>query len=268
MVRKENNKKVQIEEQFLCCISKKMENLKTIIQQIADSNIPVLIRGEAGTEKEGAARAIHEASPRRNWPFIKLPDFALPDKLLEYELFGYEKGAFTGAKRRLGKLELVNHGTIFLNEIDDMPPFIQAKLLHVLQNGKFKRIGREDEIKVDVRVIAASDKDLDKAVRDGTFREGLFYSLNVATINIPPLRERKEDIPLLVMHFIDKCSRQYNKNRKGFSAETMQRLMAYNWPGNVRELEGMVKRFVVLGNEKAILTRIPKAKCEALYGTT
>ena len=261
MVRKENNKKVQTEEQLLCCISKKMENLKTIIEQIADSNIPVLIRGEAGTEKEGAARAIHEASPRRNKPFIKLlklPSLAFPDKLLDYELFGYEKGAFTGAKRKLGKLELANHGTIFLDGIEDFPLFIQTKLQYLLQDGEFKKIGGEDEIKIDVRVIAASEKDIDKAVKDGTFREDLFYSLNVVTINIPPLRARKEDIPLLVMQSIDKFNRQYNRNLERLSEETMQRLMAYNWPGNVKEFEGLVKRAVVLGNEDAILTRIPK----------
>jgi two-component system response regulator AtoC len=259
MVRKENNKKVQTEEQLLCCISKKMENLKTIIEQIADSNIPVLIRVEAGTGKEGAARAIHAASPRCSKPFIKLSDLALPDRLLECELFGYEKGAFKGAARRkLGKLELANHSTIFFDRIGDFPEFIQAKLQQLLQDGKFKRIGGDEEIKVDVRVIAASDKDLDKAVQDGAFREDLFYSLNVVTINIPPLRARKEDIPFLVMHFIEKFNRQYNRTLKKISEETMQRLMAYNWPGNVKELEGLVKRAVVLGNEDAILTRIPK----------
>ncbi|MEK6679394.1 MAG: sigma-54 dependent transcriptional regulator [Nitrospirota bacterium] len=236
--------------------SKKMTDIRSIIEQVAETNITVLVRGESGTGKELVARAIHTTSLRRDKPFVKVLCTALPDNLLESELFGYEKGAFTGAiRRKPGKFELANSGTIFLDEIGDMHPSLQSKLLQVLQDGEFARIGGESDVKVDVRVIAATNKDLDKAVKDGSFREDLFYRLNVVSIVIPPLRERKEDIPFLIEHFLNKYNTQYNKDLKKLSDETMARFTEYNWPGNVRELENMIKRVVILGNEKTVLTR-------------
>ncbi len=236
--------------------SKKMTDIRSIIEQVAETNITVLVRGESGTGKELVARAIHTTSLRRDKPFVKVLCTALPDNLLESELFGYEKGAFTGAiRRKPGKFELANSGTIFLDEIGDMHPSLQAKLLQVLQDGEFARVGGESDVKVDVRVIAATNKDLDKGVKDGSFREDLFYRLNVVSIVVPPLRERKEDIPFLVEHFLNKYNNQYNKDLKKLSDETMARFTEYNWPGNVRELENMIKRVVILGDEQTVLTR-------------
>lgn len=253
-LKEELNKQTRYD--LLFSNSKKMVDIKSIIDQVAETNITVLIRGESGTGKELVARTIHATSLRSEKPFIKVLCAALPDTLLESELFGYEKGAFTGATRRKpGKFELANHGTIFLDEIGEMPPSLQAKLLQVLQDGEFARIGGEKDVKVDVRVLAATNKDLDNAVKDGSFREDLFYRLNVVSIMIPPLRDRKEEIPFLVEHFLNKFCHQYNKDFKRFSDETVAHFMEYNWPGNVRELENMVRRAVVLGDEKVILTR-------------
>jgi two-component system response regulator AtoC len=182
---------------------------------------------------------------------------ALPSELLESELFGFEKGAFTGAqKRKLGKFEYANQGTIFLDEISEMHPSLQAKLLQVLQDGEFSRLGGESDIRVDTRVLAATNRNLEAAVREGAFREDLYYRLNVVTIQIPPLRERKDAIPMLCDHFLKKYNEQYNKNVPTLSPETMNVFMQYNWPGNVRELENMVKRMVVLLNEQAVLDEL------------
>lgn len=247
--------------------SKKMTDIKSIIEQVAETNITVLVRGESGTGKELVARAIHATSLRRDKPFVKVLCTALPETLLETELFGHEKGAFTGAVRRKpGKFELANSGTIFLDEIGDMQPSLQSKLLQVLQDGEFARVGGESDVKVDVRVVAATNKDLDRAVKDGSFREDLFFRLNVISIVIPPLRERKEDIPFLVEHFLNKYNLQYNKDLKKLSDETMARFMEYNWPGNVRELENMLKRAVILGNEKTVLTRFKNLDAHADFG--
>lgn len=247
--------------------NKKMTDIKSIIEQVAETNITVLVRGESGTGKELVARAIHATSLRRDKPFVKVLCTALPDNLLESELFGYEKGAFTGAMRRKpGKFELANTGSIFLDEIGDMHPSLQSKLLQVLQDGEFARVGGESDVKVDVRVIAATNKDLDRAVKEGTFREDLFFRLNVISIIVPPLRERKEDIPFLIEHFLNKYNLQYNKGLKKLSEETMARFMEYNWPGNVRELENMIKRVVILGNEKTVLTRFKSLDAHTDFG--
>jgi len=182
---------------------------------------------------------------------------ALPSELLESELFGFEKGAFTGAqKRKLGKFEFANHGTIFLDEISEMHPSLQAKLLQVLQDGEFSRLGGEADVHVDTRIIAATNRNLEEAVGDGSFREDLYYRLNVVTILVPPLRDRADSIPLLVDFFLQKNNEQYKKNLKQLTPETMNLFMNYHWPGNVRELENMVRRMVVLGNEQAVLDEI------------
>jgi two-component system response regulator AtoC len=235
----------------------KMKEVRDIIEQVADTDITVLIRGESGTGKELVARGLYQLSSRRNRPFVKVNCAALPSELLESELFGFEKGAFTGAqKRKLGKFEYANAGTIFLDEISEMQPGLQAKLLQVLQDGEFSRLGSESDVRVDTRVIAATNRNLEEAVREGSFREDLYYRLNVVTIHLPPLRDRIDAVPLLVDHFLEKYNRQYRKKLTQLSAETMDVFMNYHWPGNVRELENMVKRMVVLGNEQAVLQEI------------
>jgi two-component system response regulator AtoC len=238
----------------LLCHSRKMKNILAIIDQVAETNITVLIRGESGTGKELVARTIFSRSLRREKPFVKVLCAALPEGLLESELFGYEKGAFTGAqKRKPGKFEFADGGTIFLDEIGEIHPSLQAKLLQVLQDGEFSRIGGENDVKVDTRVIAATNRNLEKAVSEGHFREDLFYRLNVVSIYLPPLRERKEEIPFLVDFFLKKFNKQYGKNYPGLSDRTYQLFMEHNWPGNVRELENTIKRVVVLGSEEDIL---------------
>ena len=188
---------------------------------------------------------------------MKVNCAALPSELLESELFGFEKGAFTGAqKRKLGKFEYANRGTIFLDEISEMAPGLQAKLLQVLQDGEFSRLGGESDVRVDARIIAATNRNLEDAVKKGEFREDLYYRLNVVTIQIPPLRDRIDAVPLLVEHFLGMYNEQYNKSLEKLSDETTQLLMDYHWPGNVRELENMIKRMVVLGNEQTVLKEL------------
>jgi two-component system response regulator AtoC len=235
----------------------KMMEVRAMIEQVADTDITVLIRGESGTGKELVARGLYSLSSRRAYPFVKVNCAALPSELLESELFGFEKGAFTGAlKRKLGKFEYANHGTIFLDEISEMHPSLQAKLLQVLQDGEFSRLGGEADVKVDTRILAATNRNLEEAVKDGSFREDLYYRLNVVTVNLPPLRDRIDAVPLLVEHFLEKYNEQYNKSLKELTPDTLGRLVDYHWPGNVRELENMVKRMVVLGNERAVLQEI------------
>jgi two-component system response regulator AtoC len=242
---------------LLCGDNQKMREVRDIIEQVADTDITVLVRGESGTGKELVARTIFQLSSRRDQAFVKVNCAALPSELLESELFGFEKGAFTGAqKRKLGKFEFANHGTIFLDEISEMHPALQAKLLQVLQDGEFSRLGGESDVHVDTRVIAATNRNLEEAVADGSFREDLYYRLNVVTVHLPPLRERVDGIPLLVDHFLRKNNEQYRKEVKALSTETMEIFMKYQWPGNVRELENMVRRMVVLGNESAVLQEI------------
>ncbi len=235
----------------------KMLEVRNMIEQVADTDITVLIRGESGTGKELVARGLYSLSGRRTYPFVKVNCAALPSELLESELFGFEKGAFTGAlRRKLGKFEYANHGTIFLDEISEMHPGLQAKLLQVLQDGEFSRLGGESDVRVDTRIIAATNRNLEEAVKDGSFREDLYYRLNVVTVNLPPLRDRIDAIPLLVDHFLTKYNDQYKKDLGELTDSTVKVMHEYHWPGNVRELENMVKRMVVLGNEQTVLQEI------------
>ena len=241
--------------------SPKMEEVKQTIEQVADTTATVLIRGESGTGKEVVARMVYGHSTRREKPFVKVNCAAIPHELLESELFGYEPGAFTGANRqKLGKFDLANQGTLFLDEISEMHPALQAKLLHVLQDGEFARLGGKRDIAVDVRVLAATNKPLERAVEDGQFREDLFYRLNVVTIHIPPLRERREEIPVFLDFFLNKYSEFYGKNPPPFSDFAVSRMMEYNWPGNIRELENMVKRYVIVGKESQIIRELSTHK--------
>jgi two-component system response regulator AtoC len=242
---------------LLCGDNPKMREVREIIEQVADTDITVLVRGESGTGKELVARSIFQLSDRRDQPFVKVNCAALPSELLESELFGFEKGAFTGAqKRKLGKFEYADNGTIFLDEISEMHPALQAKLLQVLQDGEFSRLGGESDVHVNTRIIAATNRNLEEAVQDQSFREDLYYRLNVVTVHLPPLRDRMDAIPLLVDHFLQRNNEQYKKSVKALSKETMEVFMNHSWPGNVRELENMVRRMVVLGNEKAPLAEI------------
>ena len=224
------------------------------VEKVVDSNVTVLIQGESGTGKELIARAIHyHGKTRANKPFVAVNCTALPESLLESELFGHEKGSFTGAVgRRVGKFEQASNGTIFLDEVGLMSPTTQAKVLRVLQEREFERVGGTDLIKVDVRVISATNKDLEEAMKKGEFREDLYYRISVFPIKLPSLRERKEDIPLLSAHFLKKYNEQENKEIEGMSPEALELLMAYNWPGNVRELENAIERAVVLAVDKEI----------------
>ncbi len=236
-----------------------MKSVREIIEQVADTDITVLVRGESGTGKELVARSVHQLSGRCDKPFVKVNCAALPSELLESELFGFEKGAFTGAqKRKLGKFEYANKGTIFLDEIGEMSPALQAKLLQVLQDGEFSRLGGESDVKVDTRILAATNRNLEEAVQRGEFREDLYYRLNVVTVHLPPLRDRRQAIPLLVDHFLRRFGEQYGKDQRALSAPTMKRFMDYHWPGNVRELENMVRRMIVLGNEEAVLAELAR----------
>jgi two-component system response regulator AtoC len=245
----------------LLCLSPKMKEIMMIINQVAPTNIKILIRGESGTGKELVARTLYARSLRKDKPFIKVLCAALPEGLLESELFGYEKGAFTGALRRKpGKFEFANHGTIFLDEIGEISPGLQAKLLQVLQDGEFSRVGGETDVKVDTRVLAATNKNLEKAVAEGTFREDLYYRINVVSVHLPPLYERKEEIPYLVEYFLEKFNHQYNKSYRRLSDGTLQRFYQYDWPGNIRELENIIKRIVVLDNEEVVLAKITRTE--------
>lgn len=233
--------------------SKVMKEIYKMIIQVAPYDVNVLIQGESGTGKEMVARAIHFTSPRKNSPFYAINCGAIPSELLESEMFGYKKGAFTGAiQDRKGLFEEASQSTLFLDEINELPIQLQPKLLRVLQEKKIKRIGDNIEIEVDVRIIAASSKELKTEVANKKFREDLFYRLNVFTINLPPLRERKEDIPLLIDHFIKKYRDSIKKEIKGISKEALEKCMRYKWPGNVRELENVVQRAMVLATEKYI----------------
>ncbi|MGH9336542.1 MAG: sigma-54-dependent transcriptional regulator [Vicinamibacteria bacterium] len=229
------------------------------IKSVAITNSTVLITGESGTGKELAARAIHVRSPRANEQFVSINCGAMPETLLESELFGHLKGSFTGAStNHKGLFEVAHRGTIFLDEIGEMSPTMQVKLLRVLQEKKLRRIGSTEEIEVDVRILAATNKDLERGVQDKSFREDLFYRLNVIPIHLPPLRERREDIPLLATHFLPKACASTGKSISKISDEAMERLTAYDWPGNVRELENVLERAVALESASVILPeRLP-----------
>jgi two-component system, NtrC family, response regulator AtoC len=233
--------------------SEKMREVHDLIDRVADTDVTVLIRGESGTGKELVARAIHAASPRRDRMFVKVNCAALPSELLESELFGFERGAFTGAiQHKPGKFEFANQGTMFLDEISEMALPLQSKLLQVLQDGEFSRLGSVEDVRVDVRVVAATNRDLEQAVADASFREDLFFRLNVVCITLPPLRQRRDEIPALADLFLDQYSEHYNKPRLTLTSETIRLLTEHDWPGNVRELENIVKRMVIFGSDEPI----------------
>jgi len=234
--------------------SPKMVEIYKLIGQVAPSNVTVLIRGESGTGKELVVRAIYHHSQRSQQPFVAVNCAAIPETLLESELFGYEKGAFTGAAaRKPGKFEQAHGGTIFLDEVGDMSPSTQAKVLRVLQEGTCERLGDHETIRVDVRLLAATNQDLETLIQNRQFREDLYYRLNVVTMTIPPLRERKEDIPLLAEYFLKRYSQEFHKEGMRFSPEALERLSVYEWAGNVRELENCVKQAVVLGKGEVLM---------------
>ncbi|AEH22767.1 two component, sigma54 specific, transcriptional regulator, Fis family [Thermodesulfobacterium geofontis OPF15] len=227
--------------------SKKMLQVIEIVKKVAPTNATVLICGESGTGKELIARAIHHNSPRKDNPFIAINCAAIPETLIESELFGYEPGAFTGANtRKIGLIEAANKGTLFLDEVAELPLITQSKLLRVLQEKEIRRIGGKETIKVDVRIIAATNKNLLEEVQKKKFREDLYYRLKVVTIEIPPLRERKEDIPELVKYFIEKYSKEFGKEIKGIEEKAMQALLNYHWPGNIRELESVIEKAIII----------------------
>src|SRR5881409_3645601 len=236
--------------------SPKMRAILTIIESIADTDATVLIRGESGVGKDLVARAIHARSAHRAGPFVKVNCAAIPPGLLESELFGHEKGAFTGAHRRKpGQFEYANKGTIYLDEIAELPLALQAKLLHVLQDFRFARVGGNALVDVDTRVIAATNRDLEQALARGEFREDLYYRLNVVEIRIQPLRDRKEEILVLAARFLAKFNQQYQRNKE-LSPETTARLLEHSWRGNIRELENMIRRIVVLQDGEQVLENL------------
>lgn len=233
--------------------SESMQKIFSLIEQVSQKESTVLITGESGTGKELIARAIHKKSNRAGSPFIKVNCGALNDNLLESELFGHEKGAFTGAiKQKKGRFELANTGTLFLDEIGDVSPAMQVKLLRIIQEGEFERVGGEQTIKTDVRIIAATNKNLSKLISEGKFREDLYYRLSVIPILVPPLRERKSDIPALVNYFIDKSAAKNRVEKKEIEHESLQLLQEYSWPGNIRELENLIERLTVISTNRII----------------
>ena len=257
LIRENTELKEQLRERYkfdeIVSTSHAMEEALNLAGRVASSNATVLLRGESGTGKELVAKAIHYHSPRADQPLVKVNCAALPETLLESELFGHEKGAFTGAAaRRIGRFEAADKGTLFLDEIGDLAPAMQVKLLRVLQEKEFERLGGNQTIKTDVRVIAATNRDLEKAIREGAFREDLYYRLNVVSVVIPPLRDRKEDIPALLDHFVKKYSEGNRKRISGVTAEARDLLMRYTIPGNVRALENIIERAVVLSKKGTV----------------
>jgi two-component system, NtrC family, response regulator AtoC len=229
--------------------SERMQQVLALVERVAPTNSTVLLGGESGVGKDLIARAIHEHSLRASGPFLKINSTAIPENLLESELFGYEKGAFSGAAgTKPGKFELADKGTLFLDEIGDVPPAIQVKLLRVLQERQFERLGGTKTLKVDVRLVAATNRDLRAALEEGSFREDLYYRLNVVAIDIPPLREHKEDIPALVDFFLSRFAKESGKPVRGVTPAALQKLMDFHWPGNVRELENILERGVTLSS--------------------
>jgi DNA-binding NtrC family response regulator len=249
--------------------SPNMTEVARNIQKVASAKTTVLLLGESGTGKELFARAIHDLSQRRDHPFVPINCAAIPGELLESELFGHEKGAFTGAvEKKLGKLELADRGTVFLDEIGEMDMSLQSKLLRMLQEGEIDRVGGAGSIKIDIRIIAASNKDLESAVADSSFREDLFYRLSVFPITIPPLRERQEDIPSLVEHFISKYSAELNLSHKNIAPEVMKKLEHYSWRGNVRELENVIERALILCEGDTITQKELRLSPAGSFGET
>jgi two-component system response regulator AtoC len=240
--------------------SEKMRGIATVIEQVSDSDVTVLIRGESGVGKDLVARAIHERSTRRNRPFVKVNCAALPAELLESELFGHERGAFTGAATtRIGKFEQADTGTLMLDEIAEMKPALQAKLLHVLQDAEFTKLGSNKRIQVDVRIVVATNRDLEKMMISGDFREDLYYRLKVIELTVPALRERPDEVPTLTDFFVARYSRKYNRPLNPISDELRQLFLQYDWPGNIRELENMIKRVVILQDEHLVVREIQRS---------
>jgi two-component system response regulator AtoC len=249
--------------------SRAMQEIYNRIEQVADTKSTVLITGESGTGKELVARALHYRSTRRNKPFIAINCAAIPEGLIESELFGHERGAFTDASsRRIGQFELAHEGTLFLDEISDLSPATQAKLLRVLQEKEFTRLGAARPIRVDVRLVTASNKDLQDVIQKGLFREDLYYRINVVSFYLPPLRQRKEDVPLLIKHFLTKKAEESDLRLKECSKDALVLLMQYDWPGNVRELENIIEQAITLSNERVISSNdLPaQIKNQALRG--
>lgn len=233
--------------------SKGMKEIFKMVRQVAETRSTVLIMGESGTGKELIARAIHYHSPRKNHPFVTINCAAIPETLIESELFGHEKGAFTNAiEKKLGRFEVANEGTLFLDEIGELSLMTQAKILRFLEEKEFNRVGGSKTIKVDVRLITATNKDLPQLVKKGQFREDLYYRINVVPVILPPLRERREDIPLLIDHFIKRYSEENQKRVKGVSKEALEVIVNYEWPGNVRELENLIERVIALTHHELI----------------
>jgi two-component system response regulator AtoC len=244
---------------FFLAASPAMRTLRSQLQLIARVDVPVLMLGESGVGKEVIARLIHKLSRRANEPLLKVNCAALPAELLESELFGYERGAFTGAiQSKPGKFELCHKGTILLDEIGELHCSLQAKLLHVLQDGQFSRLGGRSNIVADFRVLAATNIDMQKAVRNGTFREDLYYRLNAFTVRVPPLRERREEIPPLIRHFMKRYSEQLGCSPMDYSHELIEICVRYPWPGNLRELENFVKRHLILRDERLAISELRK----------
>lgn len=246
---------------FFLAASQRMKQLRAQASIVAKVDVPVLLLGESGVGKEILAKLIHKLSPRSSKPFVKVNCAALPADLLESELFGHEAGAFTGAMRaKPGKFELANHGTLLLDELGEMSPPLQAKLLHVLQDGQFSRLGGRANITSDVRVLAATNVDMERAIAQKTFREDLYYRLNAFTMTVPPLRERREEIPLLIRQYVARFSEQYGQAPLRQSAALIRACMEYQWPGNLRELGNFIKRFIVLRDERLAISEL-EAKC-------
>src|ERR1700675_1688309 len=230
-----------------------MRELRERLAKIAGANVPVLIQGERGTGKDIIAAMIHSSSPWKTGPWVKVNCPAIPGTLLESELFGYEKGAFTGAYgTKPGRVEMAHRGTLFLDEIAELDMALQSKLLQLLQDGQFCRIGAQEDKKVEVRVVCATNRQLEVEIESGTFRQDLFYRINVVNLHMPPLRERRGDIDDLVVYFLEYYNRKYNCRARALSADLMTALQKYHWPGNIRELENLIKRYVILGNEEVI----------------
>jgi two-component system, NtrC family, response regulator AtoC len=252
----DENPVTRVQDELALWASPGMRDVRDTITGAAVIDVTVLITGETGTGKELVARAVHYLGGRRHGPLVKVNCAAVARELLESELFGHERGAFTSAHQlKIGKFETANHGTIFLDEVGDLHPAVQAKLLHILEDGQFSRVGGRSNIKVDVRVVAATNQDLEASVAAGRFREDLFYRLNVIRIIVPPLRQRAEEIPVLANYFVDRYARLFGREGFMLPLETMERLKQHSFPGNVRELENMIKRMVVLNDLD--LTRVP-----------
>jgi two-component system response regulator AtoC len=254
---------------FFVAASPAMRKIREQVDQVVNVNVPVLMLGESGTGKEVVARLIHKLSPRSHRTFLKVNCAALPADLLESELFGYEAGAFTGATRaKPGKFELCDKGTILLDEIGEMPPALQAKLLHVLQDQQFSRLGSRSVVNVDVRILAATNVDIQQAIASKKLREDLYYRLNAFTLHLPPLRERREEIPLLIRHFMGLFAARYGRTPLPISPNLIEACVRYSWPGNLRELENFVKRYLILGDENLVLSELEAAREASLGGDT